>query len=147
MRSSPDGSAHIFCCGCGVRSPSNAAASEAAVAWWNKRRGTVSTLGGLATRGLSSRKKRIASRRNLRKARRVKLGLLAVERVEISFLLSDLHRALQRGDQSDLSDRLIDELRSLEPRMVARHRNLLPTFKKLREQWAALRRRNLHDRH
>jgi len=125
------------CGGCGLRSPTIPSSPEAVVGWWNKRRGTVSALGGLGTRGRTSRRKRIASRRNLKKARRVKLGLLAVERLEIAFSMADLHRALQRRDQSALSHRLMDHLRSLEARMVARHPRLVPTFKKLREEWAA----------
>jgi hypothetical protein len=40
-----------------------------AIVLWNRRSGGVSALGGKATKGITSRKKRRACRRNLRKAR------------------------------------------------------------------------------
>ena len=62
----------IECCGCSLQFMNVFKSFEEAALMWCRRRSTVSAAGGRATRGLSTRKKRRACRRNLRRARKMK---------------------------------------------------------------------------
>jgi hypothetical protein len=61
----------VRCVGCGVSFPAIYNLDEVMVLW-GQRRGTVSYRGGLASKGVSTRKKQRACRRNLKLARRQK---------------------------------------------------------------------------
>jgi hypothetical protein len=73
----------IECRGCGVSlAPVEPVDEAELVGRWNRRHGTHSAAGGRATKGLSTKRKRRASRRNLRRARRVKQFLRILPLVE-----------------------------------------------------------------
>ena len=79
----------VECTGCKVRSPTTYPSVLAAAGWWNQRAGTPSAFGGRATRGISTKRKRASSRRNLRRARWVKKCRRLADRFELICLLRD----------------------------------------------------------
>ncbi|MGD0614170.1 MAG: Lar family restriction alleviation protein, partial [Verrucomicrobiota bacterium] len=87
----------IHCPGCAAGFLPVLETEREAVARWNRRAGTVSAAGGRATRGLTSRRKAAAARRNLRKAREQK-QLNALKR-EITARLEALRSNRQEMEQ------------------------------------------------
>src|SRR5208283_956460 len=61
----------VQCRGCGASVPARHASQQDAISVWNRRSG-LATLGGKATKGLRSRRKLAAAKRNLRKARQTR---------------------------------------------------------------------------
>ena len=62
----------VRCGGCQVRVSEIYQSREEALAAWGQRRGTASYFGGRATKGLTTRRKNAACRKNLRRAREKK---------------------------------------------------------------------------
>lgn len=62
----------VRCAGCGVLFPAIYRTCDEVIALWAKRAGIPSWFGGKATKGISTRRKRRACRRNLKKARQRK---------------------------------------------------------------------------
>lgn len=73
----------IQCDGCDLRTPSGHPENEEQLrAWWNRREGSPSAFGGRATKGISTKRKRAASRRNLRRARVVAKSRRMADKLE-----------------------------------------------------------------
>ena len=102
----------IRCYGCSVFLPAIHSTPEQAIALWHIRRGTASAAGGRATRGLSSRKKRRACRRNLRRARQARALLRSMEK-----LRSARAEELREAEQALAKSRA--KLKALEPAIMA----------------------------
>jgi hypothetical protein len=73
----------IQCEDCDLRTPSGHPEKEEQLrAWWNRRAGSPSAYGGRATKGISTKRKRAASRRNLRRARVVAKSRRMADKLE-----------------------------------------------------------------
>jgi hypothetical protein len=73
----------IQCEDCDLRTPSSQPENEEQLrAWWNRRKGSPSAFGGRATKGISTKRKRAASRRNLRRARVVAKSRRMAEKLQ-----------------------------------------------------------------
>jgi hypothetical protein len=67
----------VKCVGCGASTARINKTAEVAAMWWQLRLGTPSSLGGAATKGVTTPKKAQSSRRNLEMARAAKKLKLA----------------------------------------------------------------------
>jgi hypothetical protein len=84
----------VRCRSCGASVPVRHASQDDAVRAWNQRRG-LATVGGKATRGIRSRRKLAAARRNLKTARKWKL---IRQRVEAAYTALKPYRQKQLAE-------------------------------------------------
>jgi Na+-translocating ferredoxin:NAD+ oxidoreductase RnfC subunit len=107
----------IRCINCGMSIPPNHANSIEAAATWNRRQGSakaLAALGGAATRGLSTPRKRAASRRNLKKARARKKLKRIQAGIEIAYTRLKQARRAEQADVEAAAARSYARLMDLE---------------------------------
>ena|SRR5208282_3694319 len=109
----------IGCPGCPVAIPAIYQSAEVAVMWWNLRQGTASYRGGLATKGLSTRRKRRACRRNLRKARQQKQLRRIRGHTESTMVMLKAARAVEMAEVQAAAKISRAKLAALEPQIRA----------------------------
>ena len=107
----------VHCINCGMSIPGIHANSIEAATIWNRRHGSakaLAALGGAATRGLSTPRKRAASRRNLKKARaRKKLKRIRAG-IEIAYTRLKQARKVEQADVEAAAARSRARLMDLE---------------------------------
>lgn len=124
----------VACSTCGAMVPVNHRARDMAAMAWNQRRGSpvsLAALGGAATRGLSTPRKRSASRRNLRRARERK----TINRIKAGIEAS--YTRLQEARQAEQT-----EIEAISARSRSRWLELQPLILAdpvLQQVWAELR--------
>jgi len=98
----------VRCTNCGASIPQiHSSAAEATTAWNHRCNSPASlaALGGAATRGLSTRRKRVSSRRNLRKARERKHLRGIKAGIEESYAALQVAR---KGEQAEIEAAALD---------------------------------------
>jgi hypothetical protein len=87
----------VKCRNCGASIPTTHATAKEAISVWNRRAG-LAAVGGKATKGLRSRRKIAAAKRNLKKARQVRqLNRLRVEG-EAAYTKLQEYRTVERAE-------------------------------------------------
>jgi hypothetical protein len=92
----------IRCTGCAVSVREVCDTPEAALTLWCKRRGTIAALGGKATRGKCSWRKRRSSRRNARLARKQKKLNWMRAKVDAMMPLIRAYREIEQAELDTL---------------------------------------------
>jgi hypothetical protein len=107
----------VRCVACRVYFLPNLETREEALARWNRR--VAGTAGGRATKGLTSRRKRRAARRNLRTARKQKQ--LQRIRAEVDKLMTQLKsaRQVEMAEIKAMVEQSRAKLAAMEPRIQA----------------------------
>jgi hypothetical protein len=130
----------VRCARCGASIPAIHAARKEATAIWNRRYGSatsLSALGGAATRGLSTPRKRAASRRNLKRARQQKKLNRIKAGIEASYARLKEARTAEEAEAVAAATGSCARLAELEPLILAD-----PV---LRRAWELLRKRRQAD--
>lgn len=109
----------VRCAGCGVLFPAIYRTCDEVIALWAKRAGIPSWFGGKATKGISTRRKRRACRRNLKKARQRKQ--IKRIRADTEAIMPQLQaaRAPELADLQAAAAQSRARLKALEPIIMA----------------------------
>jgi len=112
----------VRCATCGASVPATHATREQATRTWNQRHGSpksLATIGGAATKGVSTARKRTSSRRNLRKARKQKRLNQVKAKIEESYARLQDARKAEAAEIEAASARSRSRLAQLAPMILA----------------------------
>lgn len=102
------------CSVCEATAPGCYVSELTAAAAWNQRCGSPSAAGGKATRGISTKRKRASSKRNLRRARWVHRCRKMADRFQCVCLLRNYWESLRYPMMADRAPQLREELVAAE---------------------------------
>ena len=95
----------VKCRNCGASIPASRATAGEAISAWNRRSG-LARRGGEATKGIRSRRKVAAARRNLKKARQVRqFNRLRIAAAEAAYTTLQHYRKMERDELEAAMDR------------------------------------------
>jgi hypothetical protein len=109
----------VRCCGCEACLPEIHLSPEYAIGAWSLRRGTASYYGGKSTKGISSRQKRRACRRNLKKARNAKFFKRLLAQNEEKWVLLKKLRQEEMAEAQEQAALSRARLKILGPKIFA----------------------------